>query len=112
MRIGDASEGEVASPNSTDNLSDEDKHKYLVRFLDDEDALQRVASFAGRFNFFDATGIARRELRHSDLLAYLQNPNQNHGLGDRFLRRFLSGLVRQSSDGCGLNLPILDLQLC
>jgi len=41
------------------------------------------------FNLFEALGIVFQELRHSDFLAYLCNPKQNHGLGDIFVRRLL-----------------------
>jgi hypothetical protein len=42
-----------------------------------------------RFNLFTALGIARRELRHSDFLAFLLDSTQNHRLGNTFVRRLL-----------------------
>lgn len=41
------------------------------------------------FNLFDVLGIARREVRHSRILAWLLNPRGTHGIGDTFLRWFL-----------------------
>src|SRR5262249_25591468 len=41
------------------------------------------------FNILTALGLSRQELRHSDLLAYLLNPRQPHGLGDGFVRLLL-----------------------
>lgn len=41
------------------------------------------------FNLFDVLGIARREVRHSRILAWLLNPLGTHGIGDIFLRWFL-----------------------
>ena len=38
-----------------------------------------------RFNIFSATGAERAELRHSNFLATLLDPNGSHGLNDRFL---------------------------
>ena len=40
-------------------------------------------------NIFRAMQIERHELRHSDFLGYLLDPNESHGLGDIFLRKFL-----------------------
>jgi hypothetical protein len=40
-------------------------------------------------NLFEALGIVRNEIRHSNFLAWLLDPYQNHGLGDIFIRRFL-----------------------
>ena len=34
-------------------------------------------------------------MHHSDFLAYLQNPNQNHELGDAFVKRFLQEAIMQ-----------------
>jgi hypothetical protein len=48
------------------------------------------------FNFFEAIGAQRREVRHSDFLAFLLNPRGNHGLGDAFLRRFLKQSLETS----------------
>jgi hypothetical protein len=45
---------------------------------------------ATRFNVFDALNIERKELPHSQFLAFLLNPRQRHDQGDRYLRSFLS----------------------
>ncbi len=50
------------------------------------DRLGRVLS---KLNFFRAAGITWSELRHSDFLAFLLSPTENHRLGDKFLKRFL-----------------------
>ena len=42
------------------------------------------------FNIFEALGATNSELKHSNFLAYLLDPANSHGLGDRFLRSFLS----------------------
>ena len=43
------------------------------------------------FNIFDVLNLRTSEVRtHSAFLAELLNPNGNHGLGDRFLRVFIS----------------------
>ncbi len=41
------------------------------------------------FNFFEALGIERKEVRHSALLATLLNPKALHGMEDRFLKLFV-----------------------
>ncbi len=47
-----------------------------------------------RFNIFSVLRATNNELRHSNILAWLLQPNESHGLGDRFLRRWLMNLVR------------------
>ena len=40
-------------------------------------------------NIFQILGISNAEIRHSNFLSWLLDPNQSHGLGDVFLKRFL-----------------------
>lgn len=47
------------------------------------------------FNLFDILKIEHKELQHSALLAWLLNPRGSHGLGNYFLRRFLSEAARE-----------------
>ena len=56
---------------------------------------------------FAALGAARMEIRHSNFLANLINPNENHGFGDLLLKGFLEALLGQT-DATEL---LLDLHL-
>lgn len=38
-------------------------------------------------NFFDILGVSETEIRHSNMLAWLLDPNQNHGLGSFMLKQ-------------------------
>ena len=51
--------------------------------------LARLERLLQRFNLFEAIGVLRQELRHSDLLATLLDPRQSHGLGTLFLTELL-----------------------
>jgi hypothetical protein len=44
-------------------------------------------------NIFSALGISQHEIRHSNFLAWLLNPNESHGLNDLFLNRFLRDIL-------------------
>lgn len=44
---------------------------------------------APRFNVFKVLRYAEYEIRHSNVLAWLLTPGETHGLGDKFLRRFM-----------------------
>lgn len=56
--------------------------------------LDKLESITSNFNIFEALGAVRRELRHSDLLAFLLNPFENHGLSDTFLKAFLFNVAK------------------
>jgi hypothetical protein len=40
-------------------------------------------------NIFQILRITKKEIRHSNFLSWLLDPNQSHKLGDIFLKRFL-----------------------
>jgi hypothetical protein len=65
----------------------------LTRFAIGNDKLERLEALINQFNIFEALGVARQELRHSDFLAFLLDPRQHHGLGDCFLKRFLQAAL-------------------
>ena len=59
------------------------------------------------FNVFDVLRNAEYEIRHSNVLAWLLDPNENHGIGDRFLRNFIRCL-NEKADKQGIkriNVP-------
>lgn len=44
-------------------------------------------------NIFQILGISRAEIRHSNFLGWLLNPNSSHSIGSNFLIRFLRDVV-------------------
>lgn len=69
-----------------ESVSDEEA---LQRFLLDIDCLDQLDEWAGKFNLFDVLKITRTEIRHSNLLAWLLTPNENHGLNDNIIMGFI-----------------------
>ena len=67
-------------------ISDEDAIK---KFLLDIECLDPLDEWTNKFNLFDILKITRTEIRHSNLLAWLLNPNENHNLGDCVLKGFV-----------------------
>src|SRR6266851_7209259 len=61
----------------------------LEDFVRNNEELDQLEALAEVFNTFEVLGMVRRELRHSDFLAYLLDPQENHGLGDAFVKRLL-----------------------
>lgn len=67
----------------------------LMNILSD---FERKFSIRKGFNLFAALNITRQEIRHSRFLAYLLDPNETHGLNDRFLRAILLAVLNENSD--------------
>src|SRR5437879_2518734 len=68
----------------------------LERFVVENDELLQLEQLIGRFNIFDSLGIVRTEIRHSNFLAWLLDPNESHGQGSLFLNAILMDLLRRS----------------
>jgi len=66
----------------------------LLNRLSESSELRQLEHLLRRFNLFEALGVVRRELRHSDFLAFLLDPQQNHELGDTFTRRFIQSVTQ------------------
>jgi len=73
--------------------TEKDLRKSLEDFVVENSDLERLESLVTQFNIFDVIGAVRQELRHSDFLAYMLNPQRNHGLGDAFARKLLQRVV-------------------
>jgi hypothetical protein len=71
----------------------------LEDLMDSSLDLQELSDILNQFNMFEALRVERQELRHSDFLAFLLNPQANHLMGDAFLVRFLSEALPNVLDG-------------
>lgn len=78
------------------NTTSESDLQALERFIVDNDDLLTLEEAIGRFNIFDALGIARAEIRHSNFLAWLLDPAESHGQGDLFLRSVLLDILKHA----------------
>ncbi|PZV12894.1 MAG: hypothetical protein DCF22_11405 [Leptolyngbya sp.] len=92
-------------------MPDQEDRGFLERFIVDNDDLEKLESLVNQFNIFEAIGVTRQELRHSDFLAFLLNPTQSHQLGDRFLKRFLKRvLLADVATVSAIEIDVADLQ--
>lgn len=78
-------------------MTDPSDVEALNQLVADPD-LERLNDLLGEFNLFEALGVVRQELRHSNFLAWLLNPSENHGLGDYTLRKFMLLVTREAQD--------------
>lgn len=84
---------------SLDDIEDEESdEEALKRFLLDIECLDPLSEWTNKFNLFDVLKITRAEIRHSNVLSWLLNPNENHGLGDSVIKGFVQYYVTSFSD--------------
>lgn len=61
----------------------------LENFILDNSELEKLEELTSKFNIFESLDVVRQEIRHSNFLAWVMNPNESHGIGDYFLKKFL-----------------------
>lgn len=80
-----------------DNWSIEDIREQIISFKNDT-YYQKLKSFYKSRSYAEILGVERRELSHSNFLAWLLDHRADHRLGDTPLRRFLDLLVSNSDN--------------
>jgi hypothetical protein len=70
--------------------------------------LDKLESMTGGFNIFESIGAVRRELRHSDFLAFLLNPSESHNLFDKFTKPFLFQAALLGNNISPIDIDLLD----
>lgn len=70
--------------------------------------LRKLESQFGGFNIFESIGAVRRELRHSDFLAFLLDPSANHQLFDRFIKTFLFRVAEKTDVVSVIDIDLLN----
>jgi len=89
-------------------MQDDSNYKVLEDFVVGNSELEELEVCLEKFNIFEAIGVVRQELRHSNFLAFLLDPNQNSGIGQTFLKRFLQKAIINSVHS---ELPITPIDL-
>lgn len=83
-----------------------ENRKVLEKFLLDIHDLNELKKFTEEINIFDVLKIVNSELKHSIVLSYILNPNENHNLGSEALELLFRKL---SLDSKISHLGIFDL---
>jgi hypothetical protein len=61
----------------------------LINFAVNNDKLELLKARINRFNPFKILKVQDYEIRHSNVLAWILDPSDNHNFDDRILKRFL-----------------------
>lgn len=71
--------------------------------------LREVERLLGNFNLFRVLRFEHGEIRHSNVLAWLLQPEESHGLKDLFLRRWLMRIFHESESGSASYIDPVEL---
>ncbi|TLS36480.1 PD-(D/E)XK nuclease family protein [Pseudalkalibacillus caeni] len=93
-------------------MQDSEKRKAIEKFLLDIDVLDDIESRLANFNVFETLGIVNTEIRHSNVLSWLLNPKENHGLGDTYIKKFMQEVFYHNQFNLtNSNITLLDISL-
>ena len=70
----------------------------LKSLLLDISCLDKLNPWTSKVNLFEVLKISRTEIRHSNILAWLLDANENHGLNDLFIRGVIHKVVENNRD--------------
>jgi hypothetical protein len=79
-------------------MNGENEIELLEKFVLNNPELDALENLLSQFNIFETLDIVNAEIRHSNVLSWLLNPNANHGLGDFFTKQFLKYLISKNKD--------------
>jgi hypothetical protein len=77
-------------------LAKQAQRNLLEEFIVDNKDLKELEAKISRFNIFEAVGMVRQEIKHSNFLQFLLNPSEKHQLGDLFLKKLLIEVLRDA----------------
>jgi PD-(D/E)XK nuclease superfamily len=83
-------------------ISSAEQRRILNEFLANCKELRTLESKLGGFSLFRVLRFEEGEIRHSNVLGWLLDPSESHGLGDAFLRNFLVRLKNKHPDNTTL----------
>ena len=83
------------------------KEEVALRALDADVRLETLHEMLTEFNLFNVLGVERSELQHSRVLEWLLDPSGSHGLGNSFLRGFLT-CISSECDRAGVSTAVVD----
>ncbi|MCK4732098.1 MAG: PD-(D/E)XK nuclease family protein [Methanophagales archaeon] len=78
-------------------MNNKPEKEILEEFIHENAELEQLEEIVDEFNIFNALDIVNKEVRHSNFLSWLMNPNESHGLGDYFLTSFLKKVSSKAS---------------
>jgi len=78
-------------------MKDKDQNIASIdRFLADNPEFESLSARLSQFNVFRALNIEKAEIRHSNVLSWLLDPDESHGFSNIVLRRLLSNILLMS----------------
>ena len=89
-------------------MNDKDQ---IFNLIVNNEKLEKLEVELNQFNPFSILKIDKTEIRHSNVLAWLLNPKENHNFSDKILKKFISQVVIDNEDKTPNSIDLRDIQL-
>jgi hypothetical protein len=70
---------------------------------------ERLEALLGGFNLFQVLKFEHGEIRHSNVLAWILDPQESHGLGALFLKKWLMRAIHESAGEADVPVSAVDI---
>lgn len=92
-------------------MTNDEKMKVINDLVSDIDCLEPLHEWTNDLNIFSMLKLDRVEIRHSNMLSWLLNPNELHGLNDKLLKKFLIYATKGTNINIMKRLTPVDVDL-
>jgi len=92
-------------------MTNDEKMKVINDLVSDIDCLEPLHEWTNDLNIFSLLKLDRVEIRHSNMLSWLLNPNELHGLSDKLLKKFLIYATKGTNISIMRGLTPVDVDL-
>lgn len=81
-----------------------------VEHLSNDENLKALGGLLNEFNPFSVLKLDHYEIRHSNMLAWLLQPSENHGLRDQFLKKLLGEIIESGNSEEPIDLTAQEIE--
>ena len=92
---------------NSENFDLKSLKEFKKEFGDEGSKPNQLEKLLNKFNVFDVLNIVNAEIRHSNVLAWLLDPNESHNTGDNALKLFLKSIPSGAESTSGVDLTSL-----
>ena len=92
-------------------MTNDETMKIINDLVSDIDCLEPLHEWTNDLNIFSLLKLDRVEIRHSNMLSWLLNPNELHGLSDKLLKKFLIYATKGTNISIMRGLTPVDVDL-
>lgn len=79
-------------------MPEQEQRAILEKFIIHNPDLEALEAKISQFNIFEAVGMVRQEIKHSNFIQFLLNPSEKHRLGDLFLKKLLTIILTDAEE--------------